>query len=382
MSNPQDDFFLVKDKKGSIRVETIPLTVKTLRNLYENNQLNLEFYQREYVYNAKKFEKASKVLETVMFGKVLPAIVVRTNPENDDYEIIDGQQRVMSILKFVANEFLLNFKDSDDACMLKGFMFKDLNSDLKSLILNYEITAMKVHTEVPEIVTEIFLDLNYQPIAVTSNEMTTSISYGNIVKKAKELSKVGSGKFVDNPEIWKLFGHQTRYKKDGSFAIPAKDKGGSISVEILKTMLSFVDKEIVLNKDRNWIRKQLIKSKDNNLSDYGLDNFKKISTYICTIFEDEILSNNKNLSPFFNTPAEKNRVVFVSELSEILYLSLSEIDIDHISNDSLDENYKIYKEIKELFVDEIKPAIISQLENESGLNQIKNKFIQKINTLL
>jgi len=212
--------------------------------------------------------------------------------------------------------------------------------------------------------------------------MTTSISYGNIVKKAKELSKVGSGKFVYNPEIWKLFGHQTRYKKDGSFTIPAKDKGGSISVEVLKTMLSFVDKEIVLNKDRNWIRKQLIKSKDNNLSNYGLDNFKEISTHICKIFEDEILSNDKNLSPFFNTPAEKNKAVFVSELSEILYLSLSEIDIDHISNASLDESYKIYKEIKELFVDEIKPAIISQLENESGLNQIKNQFIQKINALL
>jgi len=162
-----DPFFSVKGKKGSITVETIVLTVKQLRDLYENNQLNLEFYQREYVYNTKKFEKASKVLETVMFGKVLPAIVFRTNPKNDDYEIIDGQQRVMSLLKFIANEFLLNFKNSDDAFMLKGFMFKDLNSELKSLILNYEITAMKVHTEVPEIVTEIFLDLNYQPIAVT-----------------------------------------------------------------------------------------------------------------------------------------------------------------------------------------------------------------------
>lgn len=59
----------------------------------------------------------------------------------------------MSILKFVANEFSLNFKDSDDASMLKGFMFKDLDGELKSLILNYEITAMKVHTEVPETVT-------------------------------------------------------------------------------------------------------------------------------------------------------------------------------------------------------------------------------------
>ncbi len=384
MSSLQDDFFLEKRKKGSITVETIPLTVKKLRDLYENNHLNLEDYQREYAYNAKKFEKASKVLETVMFGKVLPAIVVRTNLK-DDYEIIDGQQRVMSLLKFVANEFALNFKNSDDAFMLKGFMFKDLNHELKSLILNYEITAMKVHTEFPEIVTEIFLDLNYQPIAVTSNEMTTSISYGNIVKKAKELSKVGSGKFVDNPEIWKLFGHQTRYKKDGSFNVPAKDKGGSISLAVFKTMLSFIDKKIVLDKDRNWISKQVIESKDNNLSDYGLDKFEHISNYIYTMFVDEILSNDKNLSPFFNIPTGKTIAVFVSELSEIFYLSLSEIYIDYIlniSDYSVDDHSKIDKEIKTLFIDEIKPKVIFQLEDESELNQIKEQFIQKINALL
>lgn len=385
MNNPQDEFFLAKGKKGSINVETVILTVKKLRELYENNKLNLEYYQREYAYNAKKFEKASKVLETVMFGKVLPAIVFRTNIE-DSYEIIDGQQRVMSLLKFVANEFSLNFKNSDDAFMLQGFMFKDLNTDLKSLILNYEITAMKVHTEVSEIVTEIFLDLNYQPIAVTSNEMTTSISYGNIVKKAKELSKVGLGKFVDNPEIWNLFGHHTRSKKDGSFTVPAKDKGGSISVEVLKTMLSFVDAKIVLNKykDRNWIRKQVIKSKDNSLSDYKLDKFEEISNFIYEIFKDEISSNDKGRSPFFYIPSEKTRAVFISELSDVLYLSLSKVldDILNISDDSLGENSKIFKQIKELFIDKVKPDIISHTNDELALNKIKEQFCQDLQQLL
>ena len=385
MNNPQDEFFLAKGKKGPVTVETVLLSVKTLRDMYENNKLNLEYYQREYVYNAKRFEKASKVLETVMFGKVLPAIVFRANPNTDSSEIIDGQQRVISLLKFVANEFSLNFKDSDDAFMLKGFMFKDLNSDLKSLILNYELTAMKVHTEVPEIVTEIFLDLNYQPVAVTLNEMTTSVSYGNIVKKAKELSKVGSGRFVDKQEIWKLFGHQTKYRKDGSFIVPAKDKGGSISMEVLKTMLSFVDKRIALDKDRNWIRKQLIKSRDNDLSDYNLDNFENISSYIYRMFKDEILSDNKNLSPFFYIPTAKTRAIFVSELSEVLYLAISEIYADYILNMSdytLEQHSKIDIEIKALFLDEVKPKIISQLNNELDLNRTKEQFSKKLQNLL
>jgi hypothetical protein len=377
MSNPQDKFFELKGKKGSVTIDTTTFTVRELRDKNEAGQLRLDHYQREYVYKEKKFEKASKVIETVLFGKVIPAIIVKVNEDNGSYEIIDGQQRVTSLLKFVENEFPLNLKDGDDASVLNGFMFKDMNFELKNVILNYRVTAMKVVTTNPEIVAEIFLDLNYQPIAVTSNEITTSIVYGNIAKEAKRLSRVGSGKFVDFPNIWKLFGHQTKYRKDGSFIIPAQDKGGSISLELLETMLSFVEKKIVLSKDRNWVRQQLIKSKNDDLSSYNLDNFEEISGYLNTLFNDEIMNQEKAFSPFFYIPEGKNRNVFLQPLAEITYLGLSQFNksLDKLSDEQNNQ-------IKEIFIKEIKPSAISFQNDENQLNEIKEMFINQIKEII
>ncbi len=291
LENKQDEFFAIKGKKGSVTIETTAISVKELRDKNEEGKIQLENYQREYVYNEKKFAKASKVIETILFGKVLPAIIFKIHDKNGAYEIIDGQQRVTSILKFIANEFPLNLANNDDAYMLNGFYYKDLSSTIKSLILNYKLTSMKVVTSNPDIVAEIFLDLNYQPVAVTTNEITTSISYGEISRNAKRFSKIGSGgKFTETPMFWYLFGHQTKYKKDGSFLIPAKDKGGSISLEVFKTMLSFIDKTIVLNKDQNWIRKQMLKSKESDLKTFGLDKFENL-TRVIKYAHDEVELN-------------------------------------------------------------------------------------------
>jgi hypothetical protein len=103
--------------------------------------------------------------------------------------------------------------------MLKGYYFKDLKQELKSLVLNYALTLIKITTDDSKRVTDVFLDLNYQPVPVTQNEIAISIFYGSIAKEAKRLSKSGAGKFVDFPVIWQLFGHQKAYKKDGSFSI-------------------------------------------------------------------------------------------------------------------------------------------------------------------
>lgn len=66
-------------------------------------------YQREFVYNDKQ-QKA--VIDTVTKGFPLNVMywAVRDNDEDKPYEIIDGQQRTLSICKYVNSEF--SFKGS------------------------------------------------------------------------------------------------------------------------------------------------------------------------------------------------------------------------------------------------------------------------------
>jgi|GEM_PF-6639412 len=209
LGNVQEEFLELKKSKGKISVDTTTFSIRELRDKHEKGEVVIEKYQREYLYSSNKYEKASKVIETILFNKILPPIVItkkdlkNSSSDGQNLEIIDGQQRVISIIKFISNEFCLNFDKDDSGYLLNGLYFKDLNPTLKMTILTYRITVMQLIVENQNIIPEIFIDLNYQPIPVTESELELAIQYGEISKTAKTYSKIGdSGKSVMFPEFW------------------------------------------------------------------------------------------------------------------------------------------------------------------------------------
>lgn len=63
-------------------------------------------YQREFIYND---EQREKVIETVMFGYPLNTMYWAKRKDGT-FEIIDGQQRTMSICQYVNNDFSYKFR--------------------------------------------------------------------------------------------------------------------------------------------------------------------------------------------------------------------------------------------------------------------------------
>lgn len=85
-------------------------------------------YQREFVYKEKQ---RNAVVDTVTKG--FPLNVMYWNkviePNGDvHYEILDGQQRTISICQFVNNEFSVNYK-----------FFNNLTPDEQEMIKNYPL---------------------------------------------------------------------------------------------------------------------------------------------------------------------------------------------------------------------------------------------------
>ena len=62
-------------------------------------------YQREFVYDAKK---QMAVMDTVWKNFPLNVMYWVRN-DNDTFELLDGQQRTLSICKFIAGEYIMNF---------------------------------------------------------------------------------------------------------------------------------------------------------------------------------------------------------------------------------------------------------------------------------
>ena len=82
-------------------------------------------YQREFVYNDKQREA---VIDTVTKGFPLNVMYWAVR-DNGDFEIIDGQQRTISICQFINSDF--SYKDR---------YFHNLSDDEQEKILNYELT--------------------------------------------------------------------------------------------------------------------------------------------------------------------------------------------------------------------------------------------------
>lgn len=90
---------------GMIRTSVTAESVDTLVNMYRRGRLNLNPpWQRGEVWSPKK-KKA--VIESLMLGIPLPAIILHKNSETGMHEVIDGQQRLRSIVQFADNMFPL-----------------------------------------------------------------------------------------------------------------------------------------------------------------------------------------------------------------------------------------------------------------------------------
>jgi len=86
-------------------------------------------YQREFVY---KDEQRNAVIETVRKGFPLNVMYwckKGTNDKGEDiYEVLDGQQRTISICEYVTKKYAIDYK-----------LFSNLQSDEQEQILNYEL---------------------------------------------------------------------------------------------------------------------------------------------------------------------------------------------------------------------------------------------------
>lgn len=94
-----------------------------------NGQLDIRPpYQREFVYT---HDKQSAVIHSVLKGYPL-SVFYWADKGDDEYEVIDGQQRTLSLCEYVHNRFTVNMNGRSN-------YFRNLTGEEQDRILNYEI---------------------------------------------------------------------------------------------------------------------------------------------------------------------------------------------------------------------------------------------------
>ena len=156
-------------------------------------------YQRAEVIN---YKKASAIIESIILGVPLPAIFVYKK-ENGTSEVIDGQQRLLTILGFIGSEYMdesgktvrskkheFKLKDLRILEDFKGNTFNDLPSNLKDKILDFELFIVEIEEKLnPEFnPVDLFIRLNDKPYPIKEHsfEMWNSWADFEIINLIKQ----------------------------------------------------------------------------------------------------------------------------------------------------------------------------------------------------
>ena len=148
-------------------------------------------YQREEVINRKK---SSEIIESLLLGIKLPPIFIFKN-EDGVSEVIDGQQRILSILAYLSREykneegkmvksnkdgFKLLLKDSI-LTKLHNKHFSELDVDLQEKITNFDLWVIEINKKNnPDFEPlDLFIRLNNKPYPIKDDTFEMWNSYLN-----------------------------------------------------------------------------------------------------------------------------------------------------------------------------------------------------------
>ncbi len=155
----------------------------TLKELYEmRNEINFPVFQRENIWYASKKEK---LIDSIMRGIDIPKLYIYTTKE--ELDIIDGQQRIRSIIGFFDEELKWSHQ-----------IYTQLTEKEKNIFDNYKLTIAKVSEITEEEIRLLFTRLQLGIPANSGEKLNAILS--NMGEFVKELAKYPFIKNISIPK--------------------------------------------------------------------------------------------------------------------------------------------------------------------------------------
>ncbi len=192
-----------KEKKQDSTVETLVLSVGEIIRYYEKNRINISpDYQRTYKWDN---EKKSRFIESLILGLPIPPIfALKEEDMNGElkYEIIDGLQRISTILEFVGvlkenvNENKLDkIIGADILKELNGLNYENISpTNMGFVFESSALVFMNLKTIVPKMKYETFKRLNTGGVSLEPQEIRNNVlslrgkeKYRELIEKNKIL---------------------------------------------------------------------------------------------------------------------------------------------------------------------------------------------------
>jgi hypothetical protein len=256
-------------------------------------------YQREFIY---KEAQRNAVIETIQ--KDFPLnVMYRVKNENGTFEVLDGQQRTISICQFVQGDFSLNYQ-----------YFHNLTEGEKNKILNYKLMVYFCEGEDKEKL-ERFKTINIAGEKLTDQELRNAIYTGEWLTDAKRyFSKTGCAGY----NLGKDYLSGVAIRQDYLETAIKRLSNGAIEHYMSQHQHDQNANELrtYFQNVINWVKLTFINYRKemkgldrgtlyNTFKDHSFDT-KKLEEEITELMKDDDVDNKKGIYPYVLTREEKN----------------------------------------------------------------------------
>lgn len=258
-------------------------SLSDLKRLFEGNELRLQpKYQRRRT--AWPITAKSSLIDTIISNYPIHPIYLSESTTLNlkrIKEIIDGQQRVSTIIEFLNDEFPLGKNISDSH--LNGLHFSELPFETKENILDYELSFMSIRGATESDIIAIFSKLNSFTLPLNDQEKRNATWSGQFKSLVYKLSSIYFTFWID----FKIFTDK---------AI-ARMKEAQLISELLVTIEIGYD-----NYSKSKIN-EVYKKYDQNFQNWDnyYDSFNNIMSVIGNVMEENKIKNHFRKQSWFFT---------------------------------------------------------------------------------
>ncbi|MCF8372691.1 MAG: DUF262 domain-containing protein [Bacteroidales bacterium] len=207
-------------------------------------------YQRNYIYASEGGKREVAVIESILKGYPIGLIYFnKVNPDN--FEVLDGQQRITSLGRFVTNKFAIKDENGNEQ-LFGGFALDKKNKILNTKLLIYECEGTESEIK------EWFRTINIAGVPLNSQELLNAVYSGPFVTLGKEEF---SNSKNSNIQKWSAY-----------------ISGSANRQDFLERALQWVSKE---NVSEYMSRHRF----DNNITELK-DYFNSVIEWVSTVFTD------------------------------------------------------------------------------------------------
>ncbi|MEM8793412.1 MAG: DUF262 domain-containing protein [Pseudomonadota bacterium] len=188
---------------NSIIQTTRPTVTNIIDNMREKSFFVDDTFQRRLVWTERQ---KVRLIQTILMGYPMPEVYLWQQPADPDsgrqlHSIVDGQQRLTTMLQFTANEWSLSERYLDEELGVAGYAdmrWKDVSAETKRRFWQYVVNVRTIPAEVShDQIVDVFLRLNETDKSLNPQEMRNAEFNGEFIKAAERITESDPFKSLD-----------------------------------------------------------------------------------------------------------------------------------------------------------------------------------------